>query len=78
MISAASTISIAAAGFLAGTVLHGLHVSLLGSTWGPVDTIFTGTGLLTVAGGCYAMVNLRGITLNDDSAALSISAEGNT
>jgi MFS family permease len=78
VISAASTISIAAAGFLAGTVLHGLHTRLLGSTWGPVDSIFTGTGLLTVAGGWYAMINLRGITLNDDSAALFIPAEGNT
>jgi hypothetical protein len=59
-------------------VLHGLHARLLGSTWGPVDSIFTGTGLLTVAGGWYAMINLCGITLNEDSAALSIPAEGNT
>ncbi len=77
VISAASTISIGAAGFLAGTVLHGLHARLLGSTWGPVDTIFTGTGLLTVAGGCYAMVNLRGVTLTEAGPALANPAEGN-
>jgi hypothetical protein len=32
--------SLAAAGFLAGTVLHGFHANVGGITFGPIDTIF--------------------------------------
>jgi len=65
MMSAASTLSIVLAGYLASTVLHDFHRSLWGIAFGPVDTIFTGAGILAVFAGFYAMVNLRGIRLED-------------
>jgi hypothetical protein len=67
MMSAASTLSIALAGYLASTVLHTFHATVLGIAFGPVDTIFTCAGLLAVMAGFYAMVNLRGIHLEDKS-----------
>jgi MFS family permease len=58
-ISLASLLSIAAAGYLASTVLHGFHAQALGFDWGPIDTIFTATGLFVLAGGIYAWFKLR-------------------
>jgi len=57
--SLAALVSIALAGLLDSTVLRGFHARLLGLTLGPIDTIFTAAGLLCLAGGLYAMVNLR-------------------
>ncbi len=62
-ISLVTIISVAIAGSLASTVLHGLHATALGMTFGPIDTLFTFAGLLILLGGVYAMVNLRGVTL---------------
>lgn len=50
----AAFVSVVLAGSLVSTVLAGFHATLLGIHFGPVDTIFTGTGLLAVAGGIYA------------------------
>ncbi len=50
-----------AAGAIVSTVLRGFHATLLGLSLGPIDTVFTATGLLMLAGGLYAMVNLRDI-----------------
>jgi MFS family permease len=55
----AALLSVALAGSLVSTVLHGFHASVLGITFGPVDTIFSGMGLLAVFGGIYARVSLR-------------------
>jgi hypothetical protein len=55
----AALISVALAGALVSTVLHGFHASVLGIAFGPVDTIFTGMGLLAVIGGIYVRVSLR-------------------
>jgi MFS family permease len=55
----AALVSIALAGFLVSTVLRGFHASVLGIAFGPVDTVFTGLGLLAVIGGIYARVSLR-------------------
>ena len=55
----AALISVVLAGYFASTVLHGFHTSLLGISFGPVDTVFTGMGLLAVAGGIYARISLR-------------------
>jgi MFS family permease len=55
----AALLSVALAGSLVSTVLHGFHVSVLGITFGSVDTIFSGMGLLAVLGGIYARVSLR-------------------
>ena len=55
----AALVSIALAGFRVSTVLRGFHASVLGIAFGPVDTVFTGLGLLAVIGGIYARVSLR-------------------
>jgi len=57
----AALVSVALAGSLVSTVLRGFHASVLGIAFGPVDTVFTGMGLLAVAGGIYARVSLREI-----------------
>jgi hypothetical protein len=54
-------LSIALAGYLTSTILHNFHATLLGFTFGSVDTIFTATGLLVVLGALYTMVNLRSV-----------------
>jgi MFS family permease len=61
--SAAELIGIGLSGYLASTVLVGLHSTVLGITIGPVDTIFTVVGLSLLAAGIYALVNLRGVRL---------------
>jgi MFS family permease len=58
-VSLTSMLSIALAGYLDSTVLGGLHVQLVGVSFGPVDTIFTVSGCLMVLAGLYAMVALR-------------------
>ncbi len=73
-VSLATMLSLALAGFLDSTLLRGFHVTLFGVAWGPVDTIFTLTGLLTVAGGFYALVNLRGVTLANDHGHVAAGA----
>ena len=60
-------LSVAVAGYLYSTVLQSFHATLVGITFGPIDTIFTVTGILVVAGGLYAMVNLRGVILNTET-----------
>ncbi|HEY7417511.1 MAG TPA: MFS transporter [Ktedonobacteraceae bacterium] len=56
-----SLFSVSIAGYLDGTVLRDFHAVFLGLQFGPVDTIFTGTGLLAILGGLYAMSRLRQI-----------------
>jgi len=46
-------------GFLASSILHGFHASLLGQSFGPVDTIFTGAGLLCLIASLYTAWKLR-------------------
>jgi MFS family permease len=55
----AALLSVAIAGVLASVVLRAFHARILGITFGPVDTVFTGMGLLAVAGGIYARASLR-------------------
>ncbi len=57
----AALVSVVLAGSLVGTVLHGFHATVLGISFGPVDTVFTVTGLLAIAGGIYTRVSLRDI-----------------
>ncbi len=59
LLSLASLASIIVAGLLDGTLLRGFHARVLGLAVGPIDTIFTGAGLLALAGGLYAARNLR-------------------
>ncbi len=74
-INLASIVSIALAGLLASTLLRGFHAALLGVTFGPIDTIFTGAGILIVLGGLYAAVNLRGIHLAGERGHVEPQAE---
>ncbi len=62
--------SVVLAGALVSTVLAGFHATILGIHFGAVNTVFTGTGLLAVAGGVYARLTLGdGAPAHDDDAA---------
>lgn len=58
-------ISVSMAGLL-GTLLVGLHVNVLGMAFGTYDTIYVVTGLLFILGAFYAMINLRGLKLDEN------------
>jgi MFS family permease len=62
LMQAASILSVVVAGALVSTVLHDLDTSALGMRFTAVDTIFTVSGLLSVAGAIYAFATLRRIT----------------
>ncbi len=65
----AGIISVAVAGTLASTILSGFQGTLLGISFGPIDTIFTGTSILIILGSLYAMISLRGVTLGKAAAS---------
>ena len=77
----AAFVSVILAGALVSTVLDGFHANILGIHFGPVDTVFTGTGLLAVAGGLYARLSLSGATSahsHDKPAAQRTDAHAST
>ena len=55
----ASLLSITLAGYLASTLLRGLHSTLFGFSIGPIDTIFTFAGLLIILGGSYVLIHRK-------------------
>lgn len=57
---AAATLSAVLAGWLASTVLLGLHASVAGIHFGRIDTVFLASGLVIILGGLFAMTGLRG------------------
>src|SRR5258708_37451767 len=59
----ASVVSLVLAGLAVSTVLRGFHTVVLGFAFGPVDTIYTVMGLLTILAGVYAARGLRGVEL---------------
>ena len=59
LITGASLVSTTLAGLLASTALHNLHASLLGSTFGPIDTIFSASGIIVMGAGLYVLLALR-------------------
>jgi Na+/melibiose symporter-like transporter len=63
-----SLFATAAAGYLASTVLAGLHASIAGVTFGTYDTLIGAGGLLCVVGGLYGAWSLRGIWLEGEGA----------
>ncbi len=63
VIEAAQFLSVTIAGFVASTLLAGLHISALTMVFRPIDTIFMGTGLLAIAAGMYALQAWRGMDL---------------
>ena len=60
LITGSALISTALAGWLASTLLHGFHVSLFGSVFGPIDTIFSLSGLIVMSAGVYVVLALHG------------------
>jgi len=54
----AQVISIASAGYIASTVLHGFHLTVLGASFGPYDTLVLLAGVMSLIGGVYVMLNL--------------------
>jgi MFS family permease len=58
----AGVLGVALAGYLDSVVLRSFHVEVLGQHFGPIDSIFSGAGLLAVLGGFYALAGLRGGT----------------
>jgi MFS family permease len=77
--------SVVLAGYLVSTVLAGFHASVLGIRFGAVNTVFTGTGLLAMAGGVYAGLTLgnthpsqgaRGGVAPDERASVQPSVQG--
>jgi MFS family permease len=68
LMTGASLASIALAGYLDSTLLHGFHAAILGVQFGAIDTIFLAAGVMVVLGGLYAMVALRGVTVSAGDA----------
>lgn len=55
----AALVSVVLAGSLVSTLLYGFHATILGLRLDAVNVVFTGTGLLAVAGGLYTRRHLR-------------------
>lgn len=72
----AALLSVAVAGYLVSDVLAGFHATVLGITFGPVDTVFTGMGLLAVAGGIYARIALRDVIAAEDAGKADVGEAG--
>jgi MFS family permease len=64
------------AGYLDSTLLRGFSAELFGQRFGPVDTIFGVAGVLTVVGGIYVMLALRGVRLASPERAETAAAGG--
>jgi MFS family permease len=52
-------LAVMVAGWLDSGVLSSFHLSLGAITFGPIDTIFTVTGTLTILAGVYTLIMLR-------------------
>ncbi len=66
LFSLVAMLSVVIASYLDSVVLLNFHARLVGIVLGPIDTIFTGTGILAITGGLYAMVNLRRVKLTKE------------
>ena len=62
IITLAGMLGVALAGYLDSVVLRSFHFEVLGQYFGPIDSIFSGAGLLAVLGGFFALAGLRGRT----------------
>jgi MFS family permease len=62
-VTLSSLLSIALSGYLASTLLVDFHASLLGITLGPIDSIFTISGLLALISGLYSLTSLGRVKL---------------
>ncbi len=71
-ILASQLVAVILAGFLASKVLYGLHSTFLDLRFGPLDTIFTGVGVIAVVANLYVLY--KSITA---SAAFEAHVESN-
>jgi hypothetical protein len=58
LITVASLLGGLLASLLASTVLAGFHAQVAGMTFGRLDTLFVGVGLLTISAGVFARLTL--------------------
>lgn len=73
-LSLAAALSFTFAGYLDSVVLRNFHITVFGMSIGPVDTIYMGAGILVIASGFYALLNLRRITLTQKPAPQPVAA----
>lgn len=59
LVTASSMLSTMVAGTLASTLLKKLNAHLIGIQFGPIDTIFTATGILAALAGIYALLSFH-------------------
>jgi hypothetical protein len=64
VLTSASLLSIALAGYLDSTVLVGFHAEYFGAHFGPLDTIFLVSGAIIVLGGLLLRLLLGGISVS--------------
>jgi len=62
-LSLSNLLAVAIVSSLASTVMYDFHATILGITFGPIDTIFVFAGLLATLGGLYAVFNLRAVKM---------------
>jgi hypothetical protein len=73
VVSLATIVSMVVAGLLVSTYLQGFHAHLLGIPFGPVDTIFTASGVIAFFAGVYAFVSFRRAGLSSLSAPSTVT-----
>lgn len=60
LVTIATLISVSGAGYVSGILLAHLHFQLLGLTFGPVDTVFTISGVIILLAGVFSAFSLFG------------------
>ncbi len=68
-LTVASLAGTVVAGYVAGTLLQGFSASAFGLRFGPIDTIFSASGLVAIAGAIYCALNLRAKTVARERVA---------
>jgi MFS family permease len=58
-VNAATLLSLAVSGWIAGTILAGFHAHVAGLTFGAIDSLFAAAGVLCILGAIYAMLRFR-------------------
>ena len=76
IITLASLVAIALAGYLDSTVLNGFHLTVYGIQFHAVDTIFLAAGVLLLLGGLYAAIMLRGVKVGAAPPAETAAVTG--
>lgn len=59
VVTISSMLAMLLSGYLNSTILNNFHMTLLGISIGPIDTIFTGSGALMIIAGLFTFMSLR-------------------